>query len=155
MKMTLPPELPEDLNNLFDDYLDGTLDAARLRELEDRLRADPEARGLFVRYCRMDTDLHLEGCARQAGQRALLTIDQLAQAGVLPEIKRRWAIAAYRKALEIDPKNAPAYYNLGVALGRKNQPDAAIAAFSKALEIDPKNAPAYYNLGVALGEKNQ
>jgi ferric-dicitrate binding protein FerR (iron transport regulator) len=90
--MTHLPELPEDLQNLFDDYLDGTQDEARLQALEERLRADAEARQHFVRYCRMDTDLHLESRAHQAGQRALRTIDQLAEAGLLlPERKSRWA----------------------------------------------------------------
>ena len=42
-----------DLHDWFDDYLNGTLDEARLRRLEARLRADAEARADFVRYCRM------------------------------------------------------------------------------------------------------
>ncbi len=49
-------EIPSDLQVLFDDYVCDALDAARLTSLEMRLRADPEARGHFVRYCQMHTD---------------------------------------------------------------------------------------------------
>jgi hypothetical protein len=89
--MTYSSELPEDLNDLFDDYLDDALDPAQLQELEDRLRGDPEVCSQFVLYCRMHTDLHLESCARQAGQRALRTIDQMAEgASLVPGVTRRW-----------------------------------------------------------------
>jgi ferric-dicitrate binding protein FerR (iron transport regulator) len=61
----------DNLLDLFDDYLDDRLDAVRLGELEASLRADPEARAVFVRYCRLHTDLHLDARASQAGARAL------------------------------------------------------------------------------------
>ena len=65
------------------------------------------------------------------------------------------AIAAFRKAIEIDPRFAAAYNNLGIALHRKNQLDEAIAAYRKAIDLDRKTAPAYTNLGNALRDKNQ
>jgi hypothetical protein len=91
--------LPDDLLNDVDDYLGGTLDEARLRQLEARLRDDAEARRQFVRYCRMHTDLHLEARAQQAGQRALEAIARLddARAPAAPPARRRvglrWVLA--------------------------------------------------------------
>jgi ferric-dicitrate binding protein FerR (iron transport regulator) len=67
----------DSLRDLLDDYLDGRLDEQRLRQLEERLRADPEARRLFVRHARLHTDLQLDVQARRAGRRALGQIDQL------------------------------------------------------------------------------
>ena len=45
------------------------------------------------------------------------------------------AIAEYRKAIELDPKYAPAHYNLGNALRAKNQLDEAIAEYKKAIDL--------------------
>src|SRR5690349_6691387 len=61
----------EPLAALAADYLTGRIDEARLRELEDRLRDDPDARREFVRYARMHTDLHFELRAREASERVL------------------------------------------------------------------------------------
>jgi ferric-dicitrate binding protein FerR (iron transport regulator) len=62
---------PQPLRDAIDDYLNGLLDEARTRELEDALRADADLRRYFVRYARLHTDLHLEVRARRAGERAL------------------------------------------------------------------------------------
>ena len=45
------------------------------------------------------------------------------------------AIAQYKKAISLDPKNAYAYYNLAVTLGRGQQQDDAIVALKKAREL--------------------
>jgi superkiller protein 3 len=42
------------------------------------------------------------------------------------------AIAAYQKAIELEPNNASAYLNMGIAYARQNQTKAAIAALQKA-----------------------
>ena len=60
------------------------------------------------------------------------------------------AIAAFEKALEIDPKFHFAWYGLGNALKELGRNSEAIAAFDKALEIDPKSHFAWNNLGNAL-----
>jgi ferric-dicitrate binding protein FerR (iron transport regulator) len=82
------------LEDLIDDYLSGLLDEPGLRELEDHLRADADARRLFVRCCRLHTDLHLEARARQASARALSRIDQLTAEprGGIRAV--RWLVAA-------------------------------------------------------------
>jgi hypothetical protein len=64
-------DIPDDLRDLIDGYLDGSLDEADLAGLEARLRADADARRYFVRYAGMDTDLYFESRARRAGERVL------------------------------------------------------------------------------------
>jgi hypothetical protein len=65
----------EPLTALIEDYLTGQIDEPRLRELESRLRDDPEARREFVRYARLHTDLYFELRAREASKRVLNAID--------------------------------------------------------------------------------
>jgi tetratricopeptide (TPR) repeat protein len=48
------------------------------------------------------------------------------------------SVAAYRKALEVDPKNEQAALGLGWAYSYKHDWDQSIAAFQKAMELDPK-----------------
>jgi len=60
------------------------------------------------------------------------------------------ANVCWRKAIEIDPKYAPAHSNLGLALVRKGQVDEAIACYKKAIELDPKYAAPHLNLGAVL-----
>jgi Flp pilus assembly protein TadD len=65
------------------------------------------------------------------------------------------AVAEYRKAIEIKPRNAFAHYNWGVALLQVERPDEAIAQFQQALEVDPKFAEARYNMGNAYFRKGE
>src|SRR5437879_1370770 len=67
----------KELQELIDDYLNGLLDDAQVESLEERLRDDPDARRLYVRYARLHTDLHLEAHARQSADRALDQIERL------------------------------------------------------------------------------
>ena len=60
------------------------------------------------------------------------------------------AIESYKKALEIKPDYAEAYYNMGNALKDKGNPEAAIDSYQQALKIKPDYAEAYNNMGVAL-----
>jgi ferric-dicitrate binding protein FerR (iron transport regulator) len=75
--MSESDNLPGRLKDLIEDYLDGTLDEAGMRDLEGYLYADEAARHYFVRYARLHTDLHLEARARGAGARALQRIEYL------------------------------------------------------------------------------
>ena len=50
------------------------------------------------------------------------------------------AIAAYRRAIALDPSLLPAHANLGRALQSSGDVDGAIKAYQAALAIDPKNA---------------
>ncbi|MCI2424414.1 tetratricopeptide repeat protein, partial [Candidatus Acetothermia bacterium] len=55
------------------------------------------------------------------------------------------AIRCYDKALEIDPKYAPAWNNKGIALHKLERYEEAIRCYDKVLEIDPKDASAKNN----------
>jgi tetratricopeptide (TPR) repeat protein len=53
------------------------------------------------------------------------------------------AIADCNKAIELDPKLAPAYGNRGQAYMKKGELDKAITDFNKAIKFDPKLAGLY------------
>ncbi len=59
------------------------------------------------------------------------------------------AIADYDKAIALNPNDATAYTNRGVAYGSKGAFDWAIADHSRAIALDPKYALAYTNRGLA------
>ncbi|MFN2501383.1 MAG: tetratricopeptide repeat protein [Pyrinomonadaceae bacterium] len=59
------------------------------------------------------------------------------------------ALATFDRALQLDPRFAPAMYYRGQTLERLNQNDQAIAAYKSSLEIEPTFAPASFDLGVA------
>jgi len=63
------------------------------------------------------------------------------------------AISNYQKALQIAPRYAEAYNNLGNALLQKGSVNEAIAQFRLALQINPDFEEACYNLGNALLQK--
>jgi tetratricopeptide (TPR) repeat protein len=61
------------------------------------------------------------------------------------------AHAAYRKATELDPANAAAYWrNLAFGLYNSGRIKESIEPLKKATEADPNNAQAWYVLGAAL-----
>lgn len=62
-------------------------------------------------------------------------------------------IAAFRRAIEMDPDLVAAYQSLGAALYSTGQQSAAIDAFRAGLQIDPLSAILYYDLGLALQQK--
>jgi hypothetical protein len=72
-------QVPERLQELIDDYLDGLLDEARTRELEQRLSADADLRRYFARYAHLHTDLHLEARAEEATESVIGRIEQSLQ----------------------------------------------------------------------------
>ena len=66
---------------------------------------------------------------------------------------KRWneALNAYNKAIDLNPNDASAYNNRGLAYDNLNKDDLAIADYNKAIELNPKDADAYYNRGNAYG----
>jgi superkiller protein 3 len=58
------------------------------------------------------------------------------------------SVNAYKKALELDPKNEQAALGLGWAYSYLKTYDEAIASFKKAIELEPKTAGEAYN-GIA------
>jgi hypothetical protein len=57
------------------------------------------------------------------------------------------AIDAFSKAIEINPRNAAAYYNRGITWSKKGDYDLSIDDYNKALEINPRHGRAYNNRG--------
>ncbi|MDX1976715.1 MAG: tetratricopeptide repeat protein [Pseudanabaenaceae cyanobacterium bins.68] len=60
------------------------------------------------------------------------------------------AIACWQKALELNPVDVNAQYNLATALSQSGQLDLAVEAFERVLELKPDYADAMYNLGLTL-----
>ncbi len=58
------------------------------------------------------------------------------------------AISSYKKALEVDPKDAGSHYNLGFAYVKKGLYNEAVLETGSALKLDPKLADAHRNLGL-------
>src|SRR5262245_37520084 len=64
------------------------------------------------------------------------------------------AETAARKAIEVDPYSAIAYYNLGLLLAPEaTRASEAETAFRQAIELEPNNAPYLYRLALLLHEK--
>jgi len=57
------------------------------------------------------------------------------------------AVAAYQRAIELDPSYQAAYANLGVAYYQLGEFGRAASQYEKALELDPDDIEVAYNLG--------
>jgi tetratricopeptide (TPR) repeat protein len=62
------------------------------------------------------------------------------------------ALAAYEKAINLDPSHTHAHYNNGWTLTELKRYDEALVAYEQAIELDPSSAPAYRNKGLVLQE---
>jgi tetratricopeptide (TPR) repeat protein len=63
------------------------------------------------------------------------------------------AIAAYTRAIELDPEDATAFNNRGNAYYDSGDYARAIADYDRAIDIDPQHEKAYYNRGNAYRDK--
>jgi cytochrome c-type biogenesis protein CcmH/NrfG len=97
------------------------LDAARLRELEDRVMANPQ------------------------------DFDALVELGNMQFDQRNYADATgwYAKALQIRPENPNVRTDMATTMFYAQNFDGAIQEFSRALEIEPSHPQALFNIGVA------
>src|SRR5436309_238743 len=102
------------------------------------------------------------GAEIASGSRALrmvaLAAALLALAGCAVLTRRQvlvWtdSVALFEKAVRTTTGNAPARYNLGLALASEGRIDDAIAQYVEALRIAPHNADAHNNLGVAFDRR--
>lgn len=67
-------------------------------------------------------------------------------------VREKEAKALYHKALELNPAQSEANYNLGYIALCDGQPGASIGLFEKALNSDPAFADAHFNMGLAFEE---
>src|SRR4029079_15956174 len=56
------------------------------------------------------------------------------------------AAECFRSALDLDPTDATAVYNMGVVAQDAGREAEAITLYTRALELDPELAEAHYNL---------
>ena len=63
------------------------------------------------------------------------------------------AVAAAREAIRLQPDDAAAHYNLGVALDGQGKLDEAVAEYREAIRLQPDFAEAHFNLGIALATR--
>jgi tetratricopeptide (TPR) repeat protein len=78
-----------------------------------------------------------------------LNICAVAATNLQDEVK---AMAIYRKALRLDPKNGAIHHNYGVLLDRLGRHREALDHLRKALKFQPDFPEAYVNLGNVLDE---
>jgi tetratricopeptide (TPR) repeat protein len=64
-------------------------------------------------------------------------------------------LVACDRAIEIDPRYAPAHHNRANALYMLRRFEEALAAFDRTIEIDPRNAAAHNGRGVSLGAQGK
>ncbi len=65
------------------------------------------------------------------------------------------AEAVWQRILVLNPSNAEAYYNLGIAQANQRKWQAAIDSYEQAIAIDPDFVHAYCNLGRAQAKLEQ
>jgi len=68
---------------------------------------------------------------------------------------KRWneALNAYNKAIDLNPNDASAYNNRGLAYDNLDKDDLAIADYVKAIELNPKYGDAFNNLAKTYGRR--
>ena len=96
-----------------------------------------------------------EGRAAEAGQAFVESFKSYhrTHAAKTLQASGKAAVEVCRRVVEIDPRDAKAWINLGAALGQAEQPDEEIDAYCKAIKLAPKYAEAWYNLGVAQARR--
>lgn len=92
-----------------------------------------------------DSGSRVQATARASATSAKATGNLLRTAGDMET-----AISWYRRALDIEPDNLPALYNLGMALHEVGNYDEAEICFQRLLVIDPDDAEALFHLGALL-----
>ena len=75
----------------------------------------------------------------------------------LPQEERSWeeAIAECDEAIRLNPSDADAYFNRGVAYDNVGQFDRAIGDYDQAIRLDPDNLDTYLHRGLAYSDLGQ
>lgn len=129
--------------------------------LDDALASDPDNVALLVERARRLALAARYAAAQRDYERGLRSApahgEALTGLGVLLSRKGLWAEAALRlrRAAEVDPGRAAAWYYLGEALNHLDDLPGALAAYERAAELEPRNARALYGLGIVLDRLNR
>lgn len=148
----LAPRDPEILNALGEALerigaLDAALDAFR-RALAIRPDFRKASNNLILTLVKAGRGLEAASRARAAVATKPDDADAHFTLGLaLSEQDVNAAIAAFRRALALDPRHALARYNLAQVLKRADRAADAIDELRRAIDIEPR-AEAYYTLGV-------
>jgi cytochrome c-type biogenesis protein CcmH/NrfG len=136
----------------------GNLDSA-LAAFERVLQTDPGNADACVAMGDIHLQAHRYSEARQAYQRALqidawsaeahLGVGNVFWYGRQVEGRIDSALAAYRKALELEPSNAKGNYYTGKALSVKQEHEEAILLLERAIELDPGAPDPHASLGIS------
>jgi Flp pilus assembly protein TadD len=65
------------------------------------------------------------------------------------------AVAAFKEAITLDPKDARIHYSLGHALNSKGDVVGAIAAYMEAIRLNPNYPEAHCNLGLLFRQQGR
>ena len=171
---TLPEESTKQLNTARLAIIAGDLDQAVIL-FRDVIKANPQHPDPLWELCLIYERL-IQDSRRAEGlkkifqrdftrdPRAALSAHQL-EAAVQQEFTRAMefhregrlieAVTAYDRVLRLNPANAEAAYNMGLALRSQQQHAAAVAAFNRALLWQRDRADTYYMLALALREAQQ
>jgi tetratricopeptide (TPR) repeat protein len=60
------------------------------------------------------------------------------------------ALAEWQKAVQLDPEDPKAHFNLAISLEQTGKTAEAIEEYRKSIDLNPQNDSAYTNLGVAM-----
>jgi tetratricopeptide (TPR) repeat protein/protein involved in polysaccharide export with SLBB domain len=63
------------------------------------------------------------------------------------------AVDAFKRAIEVDPKNGNSYYSLGNVYSEMGRWGDAVAAYRMAVHLNDKDVEAYNGLGIALSRR--
>jgi Flp pilus assembly protein TadD len=88
-------------------------------------------------------------------QPALVDRQMATAAAYLAKGLEKKAILALHTALVLDPKHAPAHYNLGLVYESQGQAEAAAFEYQKALVLNQSYSEAHNNLGVLYAEQGR
>ncbi|WP_448562283.1 tetratricopeptide repeat protein, partial [Trichothermofontia sp.] len=72
------------------------------------------------------------------------------EAGLLSQQQLAHVVAAYRREVALNPKDANAYNKLGLVLYKLGRYEEAADMYRQAIELDPNLSDLYRNLGTAL-----
>lgn len=77
--------------------------------------------------------------------------------GIALDAQRKFeeAIASYRMAADLQPRQADIHFNLGIALGNLDRTEEAISSYNKAIALQPGFFEAYGNLGTLLQKQGK
>lgn len=122
---------------------------------------NPESEQVHLDFAVSDLASRVEPLAREAAQAAhdsdeAFDADHWYDLGLdLEVVDPEEALAAYERALEIDPEYADAHVNLGRLVHEAGQAREAEAHYRLALAADPGHATAAFNLGIVLEDLNR